>query len=47
MIATESRDDSNLIFQADDKNLLSVLCLDSVFAVGRLAQWLARLVYTE
>jgi CheY-like chemotaxis protein len=35
------------ILQADDKNLLSVRCLDSVFVVGRLAQRLARLVYTE
>ena len=34
-------------FQADYKSLLSVRSLDSVFAAGRLAQWLARLVYTE
>jgi hypothetical protein len=34
-------------FSTIARHLLLLFGFDSVFAVGRLAQWLARLVYTE
>ena len=40
-------EDFDLLFRAHDESLLSVRRLDSLLVIGRLAQWLARLVYTE
>jgi hypothetical protein len=47
MAAAASNDGFGHILQAHDKNLLAGRRLDTVLLVGRLAQRLARLVYTE